>query len=59
MTGADIQEKAFADFNLWISMQDEVIQDLSGEDQAELYAADIAWHEAVRECELMEGSGGG
>ena len=50
MTGREIQEIAFADFDLWVSIQDEETQALGSDEQATLYAVDEAWHNAVRDC---------
>lgn len=50
MTGLEIQEISFAFFDMWISMQDAKTQELGADEQAALYAADKAWHDAVRDC---------
>lgn len=50
MNAADIQAMAYADFDLWASMQDEETQELPLDEQAFLYGADEAWHLAVDEA---------
>lgn len=50
----DIQAMAFADFELWISFQDEATQNMPNDELAPLYAADEAWHRAVDECHSEE-----